>query len=290
MKVAVFILGLTFSSYASSMDYSKCAKVVSSLAEAYSDSFISMNEKTGEIEVHRGKGSMKTEGNNVIYSAYEMESKVKESNGVKVITPKKITDKEELILTYEKIEKGSTPEKLKSITYSFKDSAVKKGGSFKVELHEKNGVCVPETKSLDVFSGFGKVARFFFNKAFGKATKIVVGAKNIYQCRALHEELKAMGDLKNCLASAPKLQKLNELTMGLLLEDDKKQSAEVSEKYKKEYEEKVKTAFKAYSMAESAVALCGLSGYEGVIEDDAYWAKVNAPEIKEEVKEESISR
>lgn len=290
MKVAIFVLGLTFSSYASSMDYSQCAKVVSNLGQLYNDSFVSMNEKTGEIEVHRGKGSMRTEGNNVIYNDYKQDVKIKASNDVRVVTFKKMTDKEELILTYEKIEKGSAPEKLKSITYNFKDSSVTNGASFKVELHEKNGICVPETKSLDVFSGFGKVTRFLTTKVFTKGTKAIFGAKDIYKCRELYEELRAMDDLKNCMASAPKLQKLNQLTMGILFEDDKKANAPISEKDKKEYEEKIKTAFQAYSSAEAAVNLCGLSGYAGVYENDAYWAKVKAPEDKEEVKTDSTSR
>lgn len=289
MKVAFFILGLTFSSYASSMDYSQCAKVVSKLGHTYSDSFISMSPTTGEVQIHRGQGSMKTEGNKVIYSAFEFESKVKESNGVKVITPKKITDKEELVLTYEKIEKGSTPEKLKSITYSFKEAGVRQAGSFQVDLNEKNGVCVPEVKNLDVFSGFGKVARFFTNKVFGKITKAVVGAKDIYKCRALHEELKAMNDVKDCMAKAPQLKRLKELTIDISLNDPKYVDS-VKKEDIKEYEEKIKTAFDAYSIAETALKMCEFSGYEEVIGNDAYWAKVKTPEIKEEVKEDSISR
>lgn len=289
MKVAIFVLGLTFSSYASSMDYSHCAKVVSNLGGPFSDSFVSMDAKTGEIQVHRGKGSMKTEGNKVIYSAFEVESKVKESNGLKVITPKKITDKEELVLTYEKIEKGSAPEKLKSITYSFKESKVRQAGSFQIDFNEKNGTCVPEVKNLDLFSGFGKVTRFFTNKVFGKITKAAVGAKDIYKCRALHEELAKMGDIKDCMSKAPQLKKLKELTIDLVLNDPKYVDL-VKKEDVKEYEEKIKSAFDAYSYAQSSLDLCDIAGYDGVIEDDAYWTKIRASETKEEVKTESISR
>lgn len=288
MKVAIFVLGLTFSSYASSMDYSQCAQVVSKLGHNYSDSFVSMDAKTGEIQVHRGKGSMKTEGNKVIYSAFEIDADVKKSGDTRVVTFKKATDKEELVLTYEKIEKGSAPEKLKSITYSFKDGKVRSAGSFHVDLNEKNGVCVPEVKNLDLFSGFGKVTRFFTNKVFGKLTKIAVGAKDIYNCRALHEEFKKM-DVKDCMAKAPQLKKLKELTINLTLNDPKYTNA-VKKEDVKEYEEKIKSAFDAYSFAQSALSMCDISGYEGVIEDDAYWTKVKAAEATEEVKTDSISR
>lgn len=289
MKLTLFMLSLSFSTYAFSMDYSGCAKVITGLGYNYSESFFSMDDKTGEIKVNRGKGSMKTEGNNVIYSAFELENKVKESNGVRVITPKRMIDKEELILTYEKIGTDGTPQNLKSISYNLKDSHMRRGGSFQLDLNEKNGVCIPETKKVDLFSGYGKVARFFTNRVFGKITNLTVGAKDIYKCRALHEELKKMDDVKDCMTKAGKLKKLNELTVDLLMNDPK-----ITQKIKdsdiKEYEKKIETAFEAYSSAQSLIGLCDFSGYEDVVGDDAYWLKVNAVTQVDEKESASIPK
>lgn len=288
MKLAIFILGLGLSTYAEAVDYSKCAKVISNL-EQFNNYLISMDKKTGEVEVRKGKSSMKVEGNDVIYTDFHVESTSKNMNGVMVVTPKKLTDKEELILTYEKIEKGQAPEKLKSMTYTFKEGNVKQGGSFKIEFHEKNGMCVPEVKHLDIFSGFGKVARFFTNTLFGKITKATVGAKDIYKCRELQEELKAVESMKECMSSAPKLKKLHELTVGVALGDDKKANAKAREADIKEYEKKLNSAFQSYSVAQSALELCSFAGYKDVLEDDEYWAKVNVSMSDETGKEEATS-
>lgn len=277
MKFALLILGFSISSYASDIDYSKCSIVMDKMGEI-SGNFITFDE-SGKVKVGRTGTSMRMEGSNAIYSAYELEIETKTVKNVQIKTPKKVTDKEELIITYDNIEDGKDNEIIKSISYTLKDKNHRSGGAYKVDFKITNNTCVPEIKKIDLLSGNGKIVRFFANKLFGKLTHAVVGAKDIYKCRALHEELKLVEDLKTCSDAASRLKKLNDITSSVVLKSDKDIEKSIKNSDIKEFQKKLTNAFSAIVVAQTALDVCNEFGYKDILDDDEYWKKIKTAEV-----------
>lgn len=283
MKMFFSICSLALMSsaaYSADMDYKHCMGAVNQL-EGITGDFMEMNSE-GIIKVKKGSGSMKTEGDSLVYTDYSLiTSSDKKNPGV--VKAEKLTDIEIFKVRYESVEDGQPSGKIIGIDYSVKDKKNSSGGQLSMVFNYKNGHCIPSTTKKSVFGQKGKAGTFLIN-AFAKVAPTTRGW-DLYKCKRLYDYVEANKKLEMCLSSATELAKLQSVMNDLT--DTNPGTATKQLKVIEKTESDIKEAFVIYSAAKSYLQGCEESGYRDILSDKEYWTNISAESVNKNVEEKA---
>ena len=285
MKMFLSICSLalmTSAAYSADIDYKHCMGAVNQLDDI-TGGYMEM-DSAGKIKIKKNSNSLKTEGDSLVYSDYNLVTSTDKKNS-KVIKAEQLTDIESFKVRYESVEDGQPTGKIIGIDYSVKDKKNSSGGQLSMVFSYKNGHCIPNVMSKSVFGQKGKAGNFFI-KAFAKVAPTTRGW-NLYKCKRLYDYIEANKKLEVCLSSATELAKLGSVLNDLT--DTNPGTATKQVKAIKKNEANIQEAFVIYSAAKAYQQGCEESGYKDILSDKDYWTAISAEPANKSVDESATT-